>query len=218
MAALVFDLDGTLVDSAPDIQAAANQTLAEYDHPPVSMAQVSAFVGNGVPVFVERLRAHAGLDAPQTEVLARFRGHYDADPSSRTRLFAGVKDALDMLAAQGHLMGLCTNKPVVPARTILQAMGVEGYFAAVIGGDSLAQTKPDPAPLFATLSALGGGAGLFIGDSEVDAATAQAAGVPFALFTEGYRKAAPEHIPHDGRFSNFADLPALVVRLLSTHA
>jgi phosphoglycolate phosphatase len=109
-------------------------------------------------------------------------------------------------------MGLCTNKPEAPARAILAHLGLERYFAAVVGGDTLGVTKPDPRPLAHLLAALPPGPRLYVGDSEVDAETARAAGVQFALFTEGYRKVPVADLPHDVSFSNFKDLPAIVVR------
>ncbi len=218
MAAIIFDLDGTLVDSVPDIHAAVNQTLADLGKPALDTATVTSFVGNGVPALAERLHAHAELSEPVAKVEARFRAHYDADPSSRTRLYPGVLEALDSLAAQGHKLGVCTNKPEAPARAILAALGVEARFHAVVGGDSLPTRKPDPAPLHATHAALGGGPVVYVGDSEVDAAAAHAAKMPFALFTLGYRKTPVAELPHDLSFDAFTDLTELTARLLAATA
>ena len=121
-----------------------------------------------------------------------------------------MPEALDALRAAGHLLGICTNKPVVPARNVLDHLGMTDRFGVVLGGDSLAVKKPDPAPLHAALEALGDGPALYVGDSEVDAETAAAAGLPFLLFTEGYRKRPAEELPQAGRFRAFADLPGLV--------
>jgi len=116
--------------------------------------------------------------------------------------------------AAGHALGVCTNKPAEPARAVLAHLGLLDRFAVVVGGDSLPVTKPDPAPLRAALEALPPGAAVFVGDSEVDAETARAAGVPFLLFTEGYRKSPISALPHAAAFAHWGALPGLVARVL----
>ena len=208
--ALVFDLDGTLVDSAPDICAVANAVLAEEGVAPLTLAEARGFVGAGASVFVERMQAARGLpEADHTRLLARFLEGYEGAVEN-TRPYPGVVDALAVLAARGHPMGVCTNKPIGPARGVLAHFGLAPRFGAVIGGDSLPERKPDPAPLLAVLDALGGGAALFVGDSEIDAETAARAGLPFLLFTRGYRKAPVDRLPHAAAFDDFAALPGLV--------
>jgi len=138
---------------------------------------------------------------------------YNAASSALTRTYPGVVAVLSALQQAGHAMAVCTNKPEAPARAVLRDLGLARFFQVVIGGDTLAVTKPDPAPLHACIAALGGGATLYVGDSEVDAATAVAAGVPFALFTEGYRKTPVADLPHDVAFSTFEALPALVAQM-----
>jgi phosphoglycolate phosphatase len=215
MAAVIFDLDGTLVDSAPDIHAAVNRLLADVGETALSAQTVKGFIGNGVPTLVARVLAacgHGPDPARQADWQAGFLRHYDADSTTLTQLYPGVPAALSALTGEGHKLALCTNKPELPARKILHAFGLTGFLPVVIGGDSLPQRKPDPAPLLAAASGLDGPV-LFVGDSEVDAETALAAAVPFLLFTEGYRKAPVSAVPHAARFSRFSDLPALVARL-----
>ncbi|MDO8885074.1 MAG: phosphoglycolate phosphatase [Pseudotabrizicola sp.] len=208
---LVFDLDGTLVDSAPDIHAAVARMLAEEGQAALDLATVTSFVGNGLPKLVERVIAHVGMDMAQHPRLTKATlDHYNAASSDLTRPYPGVVAVLSELQAAGHVMAICTNKPVAPARAILRDLGLQGFFSVVIGGDSLPVTKPDPAPLHACIAALGGGPVIYIGDSEVDAATAAAAGVPFALFTEGYRKTPVADLPHDVAFSDFHALSAVL--------
>jgi len=215
MAAVIFDLDGTLVDSAPDIHAAVNRLLADVGEAALSAETVKSFIGNGVPTLVTRVLAACGHD-PDPALLAAWQAgflrHYEADSTTLTQLYPGVTEALLALDQKGHQLALCTNKPEQPARKILRAFGLDGVFPVVIGGDSLPQRKPDPAPLLAAAAGLAGPV-LFVGDSEVDAETALAAQVPFLLVTEGYRKAPVSALPHAAAFGRFADLPALVARL-----
>jgi phosphoglycolate phosphatase len=212
--AILFDLDGTLVDSAPDLHAAANRMLAELGRPALSLRQVTGFVGDGVPKLVERcLAATGGTDGLHADAVSRFRRHYDAAPAELARLYPGVPDALTALRRAGCRSGLCTNKPEAPTRTLLAVLGLDGFFDAVVGGDTLPERKPDPAPLRRAIEALGGdvASALFIGDSEVDAATAANAGVAFALFTRGYRKLPVGRIAAAHAFDDFAMLPALAL-------
>lgn len=215
MAAVIFDLDGTLVDSAPDIHAAVARLLADVGEAELSSAAVKSFIGNGVPTLICRVLASCG-HRPDTALLAdweaRFLAHYEADSATLTQLYPGVTDALSALVKDGHQLALCTNKPEIPARKILHAFGLAKLFPRVIAGDSLPHRKPDPAPLLAAAAGLDGPV-LFVGDSEVDAETALAAQVPFLLFTEGYRKSPVSALPHAARFSRHADLAAQVARL-----
>ncbi|PWE31830.1 phosphoglycolate phosphatase [Pararhodobacter marinus] len=214
---IVFDLDGTLIDSAPDIAHAANAVLQSEGLPPVTLAQTRSFVGNGARVFVERLeRASAGGNAPDrtARMRARFITEYER-AHGHTAIYPGVEAAIATLRAQGWRIGLCTNKPMVPTRAVLAHFGWSDLFETVLGGDSLPQMKPDPAPLHAVLQTLGDGPALYVGDSEVDALTAQAADVPFALFTEGYRKTGLDAIPHTEAFADWSALPAIAARLIA---
>lgn len=208
---VVFDLDGTLIDSAPDIHAAANSVLTSEDLPPVTLAQAQSFIGNGAKVFVERMeRATAGTNDPaRTERMRRLFHEKYEKAVDLTVTYPGVVEVLQTLRAEGWKIGLCTNKPISPTRAILAHLRLTPFFDTLVGGDTQPVTKPDPAPLHKALAALGGGKCLYVGDSEVDAATAQNAGIAFALFTEGYRKTPVDQIPHDRAFANWADLPAI---------
>ena len=208
---LIFDLDGTLIDSAPDIRAAVNRMLAGEGLGPLDLPTVTSFVGNGMPKLVERVMAAKGIDpAPHKALTQVTLDHYNAAPSALTRPYPGVPQALAALEAAGHRLALCTNKPEAPARAILADLGLARHFPVVIGGDTLTVRKPDPAPALECVKAMGGGDAAFIGDSEVDAATAEAAGLPFYLFTEGYRKSPVSALPHQAAFSDFAALPGLI--------
>lgn len=215
MAAIVFDLDGTLIDSAPDIHAALNQVIEGAGTAGFDLPTVISFIGNGIPTLVERaMRArdlamdrHAELTAKMVEV-------YSAASTVRTAAYPGLTGALAALRAQGAALGICTNKPEAPARDILRDLDLAPHFDVVVGGDTLSVKKPDPAPLEAAFAAMAPGPRLYVGDSETDAETARRAGVPFLLFTEGYRKSAPEALPHLARFDHFDALPELVTRAL----
>jgi phosphoglycolate phosphatase len=210
MARIVFDLDGTLIDSAEDIRAVANRLLAEEDRAPLSPAEVRRFIGNGVSVLVARMRAARGLpDSIHARMLADFVASYEAAVEN-TAPYPFVTEALAELRGAGHRLGICTNKPLLPCKAVLDHLGLGALFDAVVGGDSLPVLKPDPAPLHAAFERLGEGPRLYVGDSETDAETAGRAGVRFLLFTEGYRKSDPSAIPHAARFDRFADLPALI--------
>jgi phosphoglycolate phosphatase len=215
MTSVIFDLDGTLIDSAPDIHAEANRVLAEQGFGPLPLAQVRGFIGKGVPHLIERLLEAAGepSDGPRhAPMVASFTAGY-LTAVTLTQIYPGVIAALDALQAMGCKLGICTNKPAAPTHAVLKYLQLDGYFPTVIGGDSLPVRKPDPAPLHAAAAAMGSAVVLYVGDSETDAATAQNAGLPFLLYTEGYRKTPVEELPHDALFSDFAALPALVASL-----
>jgi phosphoglycolate phosphatase len=208
--AVVFDLDGTLIDSAPDIHTIANLVLAGVGAAPITLADTRQFIGNGAGVFVSKMRAARGIpDGEQDCLLAEFVGRYDT-AVGLTDPYPGVEAALAELRARGLRLGVCTNKPERPTRSVLDHLGLTRYFDAILGGDSLPVHKPDPAPLHATFAALGDETGIFVGDSEVDAETAERAGVPFMLFTLGYRKCAVAEMRHHAAFDDFATLPALI--------
>jgi phosphoglycolate phosphatase len=209
---IIFDLDGTLIDSAPDIHAAANAVLQGEGLPLVTFEQSRSFVGRGARVFVERMeRAVTGTNTPAVtdHLHARFLHHYER-AHENTRIYPSVPDVLDALRAKGHALGLCTNKPMGPTRAVLKHLGWDRLFACVIGGDSLPVAKPDPAPLLAVISGMDLTLAqiTYIGDSETDAETAERAGARFGLFTEGYRHTPPDQMYHQFQFSDYRNLHA----------
>lgn len=214
MARIVFDLDGTLIDSAPDIHGIANSLLADDGLPPITLAQTRDFIGNGAPVFIGRLCAACGIDkANAPRLLDKFLARYD-DAVALTKIYPGVVSVLETLSAQGHHLGICTNKPIRPTTAVLAHLGLAPFFQTVWGGDSLPVHKPDPGPLHAAFDALPEGQRLYVGDSGVDAETAERAGVPFMLFTEGYRKVPVEELPHAAAFSDWAEFLPQMERVL----
>lgn len=183
----VFDLDGTLVDSAPDIRAAANHLAAARGLAPFTMPEVIGMIGDGIRVFVARALAARGLPFDE-ESHARFAEDYSANAAVLTRPFDGIPEALDALQSAGWRLCVCTNKPEEPARTLLRDLGLAPRFAAIGGGDSFPTRKPDPAHLRATLAAAGGDASraVMIGDHHNDVAAAAGLGIPCVFVLWGY--------------------------------
>ncbi len=213
--ALIFDLDGTLIDSAPEIHAAANRALATEGLPALTFAQIRSFIGNGVGVLLARcLTAHALPDhGPQLDRLkTTFLADYETQ-FSLTSLYPGTATMLETFARAGHPMAICTNKPERPTRAVLAHFNLLHHFPVIIGGDTLPTRKPDPAPLRAAHHALHTPYALFIGDSEVDAETAHATPLPFALFTGGYRTTPAADLRPRLTFDHHKDLPAKIFGL-----
>ena len=211
MKALVFDLDGTLIDSAADIHLAASKVLKQENLPPITLDQTRSFVGHGAGILITRVMAAVGLPASlvaHQRLLDAFLAHYET-AVQLTTLYPGVLDALATLQRDGWLLAICTNKPLKPTQAVLAHFNLLKTFPVIIGGDSLPQRKPDPQPLQAAIAALGGPVTLFVGDSEVDAETATRAGIDFALYTEGYRKSPIDTLPHCAAFDDFAALPGI---------
>lgn len=212
-ALVIFDLDGTLIDSAPDLATAVNTMLAGYGREPLSLAEVRRMVGDGVAMLVARaLAARDCRPADPAEAEQTFMRYYEAHSTALTTVYPGAAQALQALRAAGVPLALCTNKPASAAAGILASFGLGNYLSRVIGGDSLPYRKPDPRvllPLLEEFSARPKSA-LLVGDSEVDAATAGAAGVPFVLMKHGYRRGTVESIPHSAALESFSELPALV--------
>lgn len=212
MTGIVFDLDGTLAESAPAICAIANELMAELGLPPLDVDEARSYVGNGAARFLERaLEVRGGCSPEDFKVhFARFTALYEAAPPEANEPMPGAGEALRALAAAGHRLALCTNKPMVPTRSLLKAFGWEDLFAVVIAGDSLPERKPHPAPLLKAAADLDEPAPLYVGDSEVDAATAEAANVPFVIYARGYRQTPLEEITHAASFDTFGELPGLI--------
>ncbi len=184
---LVFDLDGTLVHSVPDLAAALNRLMRARGLGVFSHAETALMVGDGVAKLVERAFAARG-GVQDRGAVAEFSTDYAAHAAEETRAYPRVAEGLRSLAAEGWRLAVCTNKLEAAARSLLAALGLEGYFEAIGGGDSFAVRKPDPAHLLATLSAAGGDAAraVMAGDHVNDVAAARGAGLPCIFAAWGY--------------------------------
>lgn len=188
--ALVFDLDGTLVDSADDIAEAVNLTLEELALPRVSDKTVRSWIGEGVRNLVTTALGHADSACTLDKVMPVFMRHYTDCLLRSPRLYEGVGEALTALQARGLPMAICTNKPAALVSPLLQHLGIAGFFAHIIGGDSLPQRKPAAEPLLHVAHLLQQPVAdcLMVGDSGTDLGAANNAGMPIVLVRYGYSR------------------------------
>jgi phosphoglycolate phosphatase len=211
---LVLDLDGTLVDSAPDLAASLNRIMARRGLLPVTEAETKTMVGDGVAMLLKRAFAARGV-VPDGAALEEFALDYTANAAVLTRPFPGAAAALESLAGQGWRFAVCTNKPEAPARALLAALGLADFFAAIGGGDSFPVRKPDPAHLLATLEAAGGSPqeAVMAGDHANDVKAAHSAGLPCIFAAWGY---GPAEIANsaDAVASGFPEIPAIANNLV----
>lgn len=215
---IVFDLDGTLVDSAPDLIDSLNVILGRDGRPPLPLEQGRKFVGRGGRVMLRRGLEASGAgvsDARLDEMFAAFLAHYQDHLSLKTRFYPGVEAALDALAAAGHRLAICTNKFESPAKKLIEELGATERFAAICGQNTFATSKPHGATLRLTVEKAGGDPthAIMVGDTETDVNTARNAGLPVIAVDFGY---APEPIATlnpDHLISHFDQLGAAVSAL-----
>ena len=209
---IAFDLDGTLVDSAPDLAAALNHALTVLDRPTVPPDSVRDLIGHGARALLRKGLAASG---PAPEALVEtgfpfFLDFYAVHICDGTRAYAGIDSALDDLRALGVKLAICTNKQESLTHALIDALGWRGRFDAIVGGDTLPVRKPDPAPLYEAIARAGGGRAAFVGDSITDADTARAAGLPFVAVSFGFSDRPPEQLGADALIDSYAELiPAL---------
>ncbi|SMH58513.1 phosphoglycolate phosphatase [Azospirillum agricola] len=222
-AALVFDLDGTLIDSAPDMTRVLNRTLSRFGRPSLTEAQVRTMVGDGSAMLVRQAFAATGEpladEAAVQPVLRDYLDRYfdDEEPSA---LYPGVVGTLAGLAERGVRLGLCTNKPERISRKLLDRLGLAPFFAAVAGGDTLPVKKPDGRHLTWVLERLGepasGARAAMIGDNGNDVKAARAAGVPVVAMSYGYPRMPVAELGADLVLDHFSELPEALERLART--
>lgn len=214
---LIFDLDGTLVDTSADLCASLNHVLRFYTRPEVDPETVRHLAGHGARALIQRGLALTGEDDPimieaAVPLFLRYYADHIADDSQP---YPGVEDALDALREAGVTTAICTNKPESLARQLLEALGWDRRFAALLGGDSLAVRKPDAAHVLATIGAAGGAveSAVFIGDSAVDVAAARAARIPVVVVSFGFAEGAAADLGADAVIDHYdALLPVLRLR------
>lgn len=209
--AVVFDLDGTLVDTAPDILSYMNEMLAELGRPKLDPQAVRPMIGDGVKSLLLRgLEASGGVpdDLDIDGLFQRYLARYTEEPVKQSRPYDGVIDALDTLNAAGVRLGVCTNKPQQATDRLLSRLGLDRYFISVIGSDTLPVKKPDPGHLLGVLAELNvnPARAALVGDSETDLKTANAAGTPCVLVSFGYTKIPACDLGADHVIDHFADL------------
>jgi phosphoglycolate phosphatase len=205
--AVIFDLDGTLIDSAPDIRAALNRLLATRGWPALDANTVQAMIGNGAKVLIERAFAAYGVQAGPLD-LADFLTDYEANATVETVVYPGIDAALAELAESGHDLGICTNKPAAATAIIIRQLGLSRFFKSVTGGDSTLYRKPDPRHLASAVMALGATKAVMIGDHENDIKAASGLDMPSIFVTWGYGQAQGTYTAHSA-----AELPGIVAKL-----
>ena len=209
---IIFDLDGTLINSLDDIHVALNKVIRMRGAAPLDLTTVRGFIGMGSRNLVTRALTAQNLpnDAASLNAgLNDFLDIYSAGAAELTHVFEGARDALIHLCEQNIRLGICTNKPLQPTKIVLDRFGLSDFFDNIICGDQLSSRKPNPEMLYHVMAALGTDSCLYVGDSEVDRQTAAAAHQPFALFTKGYRKTSIEALAPEYYFDDFAHLPAI---------
>jgi phosphoglycolate phosphatase len=208
---VVFDLDGTLVDSAPDLVGALNAVFARRGLAPIEYAAARSMIGGGARRMIESALTFRGSGCSTTDVdrmFADFITYYSAHIADRSRAFPGLGEALDRLAERHCRLAVCTNKMERLSRQLLDALGLAPRFAAICGPDTFGMPKPDPAILQRTIEAAGGVLehAVMVGDSETDIATARAAEVPVVAVDFGYSQTPAAALKPDRLIGHFGQL------------
>jgi phosphoglycolate phosphatase len=217
-ATLVFDLDGTLVDTAPDLIDTLNVVFDREGLPRVPYDEARSLIGGGAKAMIIRgLAAEGRVASPALvqKLLADFITHYSTHIADRSRPFPDVEPVLDQLASDKHCLAVCTNKLEKLSLQLLETLGLARRFAVICGQDTFGVQKPDPAMLRKTIAAAGGlgSNAIMVGDSETDIRTARAAGVPIIAVDFGYTARPIAEIGPDRIISRFSDLPSAIAEL-----
>lgn len=216
---ITFDLDGTLVDTAPDLLNALDMILATNGLPTVDRARARNMIGGGAKLLIQRALTASGVpfsEADLADLNQRFVAHYAAHIAEESRPFPGLLPALDQLAKNGAQLCVCTNKLESLARSLLDSLDLMDRFAVVTGGDTYAKPKPDPLPLSSTITAAGGalGSAIMVGDSITDVRAARATGVPVIAVSFGYTETPPAELGADALIHHYDELTRAISALL----
>jgi len=219
-ATLVFDLDGTLVDSLPDLVAATNHALSDLSLPTLPAATLRKAVGFGARRMILDGLAQTGVTLPDPEIdrlLARFLAYYEPNIARETRPFDGAVAALEGFRAAGARLAVCTNKRLALAERLLEALAIDGLFDAVAGGDSFPVCKPHADHIRGVIRMAGGNtaAAVMVGDTGIDIAAARAAAIPVVACTFGYATEPIASLKPDAIISHYSELDAAVRTLLA---
>lgn len=215
--AMIFDLDGTLVDTAPDLLGALNAILIREGRPPVNHADLRHLVGFGARTMMsEAFRMTGGAMDPERlpALIDDYIAHYRKHVAVASRAFPGVEETLTALKARGVRLGVLTNKPQELTDLLLPALKLDHYFEAIHGAGRYSYNKPDARVFHHVVEELGGGPALMIGDSATDVATARAAGVPVILVSFGYTPEPARELGADSVVDDFREIPDIAMRLL----
>jgi len=215
---IVFDLDGTLIDTAPDLIAALNVVFERQGIAALDYAEARLAIGGGAKTMIARGLATQARDGPPGQLETMFKdfvAHYSAHVADRSRPFPGLESALDRLNRDGFRLAVCTNKLEALSRQLLNELGLAQRFAAICGPDTFGVPKPDPIVLRKTIEAAGGAveAAIMVGDSATDVLTARAAGVPIIGVDFGYTERPIAEFQPDSVISKFADLPDAIAQI-----
>jgi len=210
MSLVIFDLDGTLVDSVQDLANAVNATRESRGLPRLPDEQVASYVGNGAPVLIQRAMGPQATPAELEEALAFFLGYYREHMLDHTRTYAGVAETLATLHARGHHLAILTNKPVRFSQEMIEGLGLSQYFFRIYGGNSFEQKKPHPIGIETLMAECGLGPDktVMVGDSATDIRTARNAGVRAIGVTYGISPESLNEAPPDVLLNSMAELPA----------
>ena len=216
---LVFDLDGTLVDTAPDLIASTNHVLDHLGLPRVDGETLRPFVGHGAKHMIERAvgpAAETMSPAEHERLLARYLDYYGSHIAVESRPFSGLLPLLEKFQAEGVKLAVCTNKMEFLSRSLLDALDMSRFFVAVAGRDTLRASKPHPDALLGTIAMAGGDKtrAIMIGDSGVDVATGKAAGVPVISVSFGYTETPVREFSPDLVIDHFSELEPAIARLM----
>jgi phosphoglycolate phosphatase len=213
---LLFDLDGTLVDSLPDLTNALNEVLRERGYAALAPAEVKPMIGDGMPMLLQRGFAARGADGAEAVAMQpRFVDVYEAHSANLSRPYPGVPETLAALRARGYATAVATNKLHHATGQVLRALGLADLFDGYAGGDRFAVKKPDPAHLLELIDLLGGDKrrAAMIGDSENDALSARAAAMKLILMRYGYARIDPAQLGADRVLDHFSELPQALAAL-----